>query len=213
MPSPSYPLDTTNAPGEGGIIADLNQAYANINDLNDRTPALDFRTRYGTGSPEGAVTAPVGALYSDTANTLGAGIWRKAAGGAGSTGWKVMAGDTGLRNIKALLKTDVSASVEAMTIQRIGYQVRLNVEGLTAPSGVYQSFLDLPVGFTQNYGSHFDTFREGAVSGVLAAFGVGSNAFAASGITSGASAHRWYGQFFYMTDAPWPTALPGTLVA
>ena len=42
----------------------------------------------GSGSPEGVVTAAVGSLYSDTAVTNGAAVWRKNTG-AGNTGWVV----------------------------------------------------------------------------------------------------------------------------
>lgn len=48
----------------------------------------------GTGSPEGRITAEIGATYIDTAKTNGALKWIKATDG-GNTGWKVVEGDTG----------------------------------------------------------------------------------------------------------------------
>ena len=54
--------------------------------------------RYGSGSPEGVVTAPVGTIYTDNAATNGAVEWTKQSG-AGNTGWVVTNGDTGWRRL------------------------------------------------------------------------------------------------------------------
>lgn len=54
----------------------------------------------GTGSPEGAVTASPGATYTDTAGTCGAWQWVKVSG-TGNTGWQVVYGDTGWRDMTA----------------------------------------------------------------------------------------------------------------
>lgn len=48
----------------------------------------------GTGSPEGRISAEIGATYIDTAKTNGALKWIKTTDG-GNTGWKVVEGDTG----------------------------------------------------------------------------------------------------------------------
>lgn len=53
---------------------------------------------FGTGSPEGVITAPVGTRYTDTAATNGAVEWIKFSG-AGNTGWRVVYGDTGRRAV------------------------------------------------------------------------------------------------------------------
>lgn len=49
----------------------------------------------GAGQPNGAVTAPVGTLFFDTARTAGASVWVKTAG-AGNTGWEVTKANTGV---------------------------------------------------------------------------------------------------------------------
>ena len=59
---------------------------------------IGSRERYGTGSPEGVVTAAVGTYYTDTAITNGAMRWAKKTG-TGNTGWQVTEGDTGWRAI------------------------------------------------------------------------------------------------------------------
>lgn len=44
------------------------------------------RVRYGTGSPEGSVTAGIGSLYVDTAGSTGTTLYVKESG-TGNTGW------------------------------------------------------------------------------------------------------------------------------
>ena len=61
----------------------------------------------GTGSPEGAVSAPVGSIYVDSAATNGAIRWIKTSG-TGSTGWRVEYGDTGWRDY-----TDVPGGIKS----------------------------------------------------------------------------------------------------
>ena len=56
------------------------------------------REVYGTGSPEGVVTAAVGTYYTDTAITNGAMRWVKMSG-TGNTGWKCPDYDSGLRRM------------------------------------------------------------------------------------------------------------------
>ena len=43
--------------------------------------------RYGSGSPEGAVSAPVGAVYHRTDGGTGTAVYHKETGGTGNTGW------------------------------------------------------------------------------------------------------------------------------
>ena len=54
---------------------------------------------HGTGMPNGKVTAPIGTTYIDTEVTNGALKWIKQTG-SDNTGWKVIHGDTGWRNLK-----------------------------------------------------------------------------------------------------------------
>ena len=64
--------------------------------------ALEAKSAYeihGTGMPNGRVTAPIGTTYVDMAVTNGALKWIKQTG-SDNTGWKVIHGDTGWRNLK-----------------------------------------------------------------------------------------------------------------
>src|SRR5699024_1866510 len=66
----------------------------------------DLHHYSGTGFPEGKVTAPVGATYTDTEATNGAIRWVKTSG-TGNTGWQVEYGSTGSRDISSMLKNAI----------------------------------------------------------------------------------------------------------
>lgn len=54
-----------------------------VHDLQDRAQPLIFT---GAGTPEGRITAPVGALYTRTDGAVGATLYVKETG-TGATGW------------------------------------------------------------------------------------------------------------------------------
>jgi len=64
----------------------------------------------GTGFPEGTVTATVGKTYRDNNATNGAILWVKASG-TGNTGWKVVYGDTGWRDITSSVQNSTGTSI------------------------------------------------------------------------------------------------------
>ena len=71
----------------------------NDEEVKQRLTALESRPSSqsemrGTGMPNGVVEAPIGTTYIDTAKTNGALKWIKTTDG-GTTGWKVVEGDTG----------------------------------------------------------------------------------------------------------------------
>ena len=45
------------------------------------------RLRWGSGSPEGAVAAPVGTLYLNESGSATSTLWIKVNGGSSRTGW------------------------------------------------------------------------------------------------------------------------------
>lgn len=99
----------------------------------------------GSGFPEGVVTAPVGARYIDTAATNGAVEWIKASG-TGATGWRVVYGDTGTREVKSLLSANFT--VAALHLSRRDNTVFLVVNQLAAvATGATVAALSLPAGF------------------------------------------------------------------
>lgn len=67
---------------------DLGSAAFPIRALHAGSVAVGARTwTVGSGSPEGAVAAPVGSLYSNTAGGASTTLYVKTGGGSGSTGW------------------------------------------------------------------------------------------------------------------------------
>src|SRR5699024_8411826 len=105
----------------------------------------DLHHYSGTGSPEGKVTAPVGATYVDTAATNGAIRWLNTSG-TGSTGWTVEYGSTGSRDISSMLTN----SIGDVTIERIGQVVYLEAKSIKPEEtlGSGSTFLSsLPSGF------------------------------------------------------------------
>ena len=97
------------------------------------------KERFGVGMPNGKETAPVGTYYTDTAATNGAIRWYKKLG-TGNTGWRVVYGDTGMRNITSL----ALLPCDRLQVQRIGDQITLVVYGIGRTAGW---FVNMPDGF------------------------------------------------------------------
>lgn len=154
----------------------------------------------GTGSPEGVVTAAAGTYYTDTAGTNGAWRWQKRTG-AGNTGWTVVVGDTGWRNISSLLTNGASAPV--LRIRRTAAIVELRATLLSLPAtGV---FLTLPAGFRMASGTRGNA--------ILRSINVIADVWCADGyvldskqtvVNNGSINWTW------TPNDPWPTTLPGT---
>lgn len=88
----------------------------------------------GTGFPEGNVSAMPGTEYIDTAATNGAIKWIKATG-TGSTGWRVVYGDTGWRDISAVVNGPWAAEGYSITsIRRQNQTVFLWFDRLENPN-------------------------------------------------------------------------------
>ena len=120
--------------------------------LNDRVLALENRPSTGgavtattsseirgTGMPNGVVEAPIGASYIDTAKTNGALKWIKTTDG-GTTGWKVIEGDTGwLTVFEKKFSDDVT---RRLRIRRINNQVSVLFEGESYGASFIKTFQD-----------------------------------------------------------------------
>lgn len=159
--------------------------------------ALDLE---GTGSPESAVTAPVGSTYTDTNATNGALMWIKATG-TGNTGWDVLSGDTGRRNI-----APSGAWTGTLWTRRRG---RLVFWGgiLTMPStGIVIGAI--PTGFAVEAGSIPNILGRNGTSGEINAVTASGVDLAWGGTLTAGNSLRFQSQ--YLTADPWPTSLPGT---
>ena len=178
------------------------------------------RERYGTGSPEGVVTAAVGTYYTDTAITNGAMRWAKKTG-TGNTGWKVTHGDTGWRNVTASLSGIAAANTGTLSLRRIGDTVTWRFSNLllSAGSDTLLLWAAIPTGFrgaamvslaVQRNNSQAYVNRIGLNVTGLGWLGeepigaVSTSTRPAIGLTGLTAPHA--------TDDAWPTTLPGTAV-
>lgn len=87
-------------------------------------PSLDLggvKIFSGNGFPEGVISAPVGSKYIDSVATNGAVEWVKMSG-TGNTGWVVIAGDTGEKQI-SITSVDETFIYPNIFLRRIGSMV------------------------------------------------------------------------------------------
>ena len=162
----------------------------------------------GTGSPEGKTTASVGTIYTDTAATNGAIRWIKTSG-TGNTGWRVEYGDTGWRNITALLGDSVTGG--KALIRRANGTVWFDVENLTfptTPSYLLFSPSAIPMGFRVVSGwKYFNpTSRHtgGSQGPLRVSYGGDLGLYDTTNKTELVAYVSW------PTENAWPATLPGT---
>lgn len=189
-PSPTYNWITTEAAGTTQSTALLSTP--------DGTVLL-------TGTPEGNVAATVGTRAIDQNATSGAVEWIKASG-TGTTGWKVVYGDTGSRTVTSSLTAGAAVgSGGAVVIRRMGDTVHLMFNMIKSADATTtgRNALVIPSGFRP-------------VSAVYSRSYQNVNAYAASSdvyfgsLFANAGTPADYITFTYLTSEAWPTTLPGT---
>ena len=154
----------------------------------------------GSGSPQGVVTAGVGTIYSDTVATLGVSVWRKATG-TGSSGWVVIDGDTGWRNMLGSILNNWGAG--NIKLRRVNGAVMLSVLTMNKTSSTASAFLNVPAGFRPDSFYAYPVIQSGSV----VATGSVSNNGDVNGDTSTLGVYQ---VFRWPCDQMWPTTLPGT---
>lgn len=171
----------------------------------------------GTGSPEGAVTANPGQYYTDTAGTSGAWLWLKKAG-TGATGWAVVNGDTGLREVVAAgsIADMPNLRLYLRRINRIVNVLLIETGAGTAASG-NKTIYTLPVGFrVSGLGNPAAISMEAVFDEGLALITTSSLGSTSAGtgalILKVTNAKRHYSNLTFITSEAWPTELPGTVV-
>lgn len=158
----------------------------------------------GTGFPEGVVTANVGTVYIDTAITNGASSWIKKSG-TGSTGWKVLEGDTGWRNLGQLWPQ----ITENIILRRIGdvCYVTSQGDGLTIVSTVINNSRLMELGFKPSGRTELLITNNGSVVGRILAKQFDQSLFLTTNTTG---TYNAIANSSYLTTNAWPTTLPGT---
>lgn len=158
----------------------------------------------GTGSPQGTVAAPVGSYYTDAAATNGAIRWIKEAG-TGPTGWRVLWGDTGTRNLIGAALNGWAGT--GIYLRRRNDLVTVSFQAVSGAGASGAGIVALPNGFEldQLYQARFP-------------IGLGNNGLlslvvAAQVLTLGAALPppaELHGQLSFPTAQQWPANLPGT---
>ena len=195
---PSYtPLPTTltagTTPGHSAHHEKLNAMYNALGDMH----------YYGTGFPNGVVTAPVGSIYIDTAVTNGASSWIKKSG-TGNTGWQVLEGNTGRRNITSLCANVTSGNVYLMRDGNIVTFALADVV-LGTESGTVVITPSIA-----SFAPSWSSFNGAALAGstTVKRFQHSTGDSRVYSIISGDTLN---GQFMWTTKGSWPTTLPGTV--
>lgn len=176
---------------------------------------------YGTRQPNGVVSASPGSNYTDTAVTCGAVKWIKM-WGMSNTGWTVLYGDTGWRDVKSLLDPFWD-STSNLQLRRIGKTVYLRSSGLKVgdnPTGARSALKTLfpdkngmPLGFrnsgwgTAHAPVNIGSIQLGAIYSYRAAHDLIIRGVPGTGDwTKGDSCSF---NLSYVTENDWPTTLPG----
>lgn len=180
----------------------------------------DVQHLYGTGQPNGVISAPPGSTYTDTAVTCGAVKWIKM-WGTGNTGWTVLYGDTGWRDIKTLLDPfwDRTSNLQLRRINRVvylrshGLKVGDNPTGAHAvlkrilkenmfPNGFHNSGWGTAHGFVNVNGVQLGTIYSQSDTFDLAIRAI-------PGYDTWTKGESCSFNLSYVTENDWPTVLPG----
>jgi len=168
--------------------------------------------RKGRGSPLNVVIAPVGTEYIDVDGTSGARKWYKAVG-TGNTGWIVVDGDTGWRDITSLLHADFAKadSVGRIALRRIGDVVYF--EGRIKRVGTGNLVAAMPTGFAgigYNSRGMFERISPFAVGSLASSSGPASMQLFGSTPAGPDAVNTIYSfSVNFSTMHAWPVNLPG----
>lgn len=165
------------------------------------------RERYGTGSPEGVVTAAVGTYYTDTAGTNGAWRWQKRTG-AGNTGWVVTTGDGGWRDITSLLVNAWSGAAGSVLALRTTDTVTIAFENLSGAAATATTAFTLPVGYRPRTGRSSRLLFHTATPAIKRFLAYDSGIVTYNGTVPDASGSN-YGLQSYPAASTWPASHPG----
>lgn len=219
------PVDSVN--GQTGVVVldKSDVGLGNVDNTSDADKpistatqtALDLkldasRLLQGTGFPNGVVSAPVGTIYIDTAVTNGVSSWIKKSGN-GNTGWVVLEGDTGWRNIASLVDTTVFRIEERLyaQVRRVNNTVEMMVDVYpidTSSGGEIPIFTDLtPLnGFRMNGGTWERIALVNAIGNAMIGYSKPGDNYKLSWTAGGNIRARYVAT----TNQSWPTTLPGT---
>ena len=160
----------------------------------------------GPGSPESVVTAPVGSIWFQTDSTVGVTHWRKASG-TGNTGWVVMSGDTGWRDVSADLTNGWTGTLQ---IRRINDVVHLRGWSMANAAATNIGYYALP---TPGWRPASNTVAGTAYSTTNATIAynvIGSTSACRMPYTGSWASHVFTTNLSWIPNEAWPTSLPGS---
>ena len=167
---------------------------------------------HGTGFPNGVVSAPVGSIYIDTAVTNGASSWIKKSG-TGNTGWQVLEGDTGWRNVaSSIINGWTIDSGGYIYVKRTGESLSVRAVGLNSTASSSDTFLDLGASFGVGSGGSFVGASAHTVTAPATIYRSAINTSGGYAISRPGSAIAVRYSIDTNSTAVWPTTLPGTAV-
>lgn len=172
----------------------------------------------GTGSPEGAQIAAIGQQYVDDNATRGAVYWIKESG-TGSTGWRLLWGDTGWRDVTSLLTPTPSPMTGSLYLRRQNDRVIFRVNDLANGQATNYALASMgsaavPTGFhPAAFRVVIDIIQSNSIatrgwSAVDASGTVWSLALGATNTWVAGLAGR--GEGSWVTTEAWPATLPGS---
>jgi hypothetical protein len=182
---------------------------ARLQHMEDGIGAIQGGLLSGTGFPEGSVTAPVGTRYIDTAATNGAVEWIKASG-SGNTGWKVVYGDTGWRDLTG---TAINGWTGTLKARRVGGLSMLWADGLLPTASTSDTVLDVStlVGFRFPTSTARGLFHSAAAPpAIRRVYCDGSSLVVGRAAGDAMSLYGVIEGVGVDVTPPWPTTLPGT---
>lgn len=167
----------------------------------------------GDVDPEGAVVGNPGDVYAstDTAATQGRTLWIKVTG-TGNTGWSLVAGDTGWRDISA---TMVNGWDGVLVVRRTERVVEYRLMGGDDTAATLDDIAPVPTGFNLAAGTVTPVPATGLARSIA---GVASRQFVADAATLSiptavavaGSLTDWQGSIVGHATDVWPTVLPGS---
>lgn len=107
--------------------------------------ASSLYERFGSGSPEGVVAAPVGAIYHRTDGGTDTALYKKETGTATSSGWVAVAagGGSGLTHFTESVNT-AAPNATVPVVQVIATNAAANVDAVLAPKGTGANLAQIP---------------------------------------------------------------------
>lgn len=167
----------------------------------------------GSVAPEGNVVGNPGDVYAsdDLAATQGRSLWFKASG-TGDTGWILVAGDTGWRDISA---TMINGWVGTLAVRRTESVVEYRLLDADDTAATADVVAPIPTGFDTAAGTIVSVPATGvAVSdGGALLLTVSSTSVSLPGSFALAGDHEWDGSAVGHGTDVWPSVLPGVALA